>query len=185
MQKDIKKYVENPLNAILLIKRLSVDIKEIESIFEKKLSTFSTNLENIKISLKEFEGAIEGLDRLQDTYKLKSEDLAIGIIEDKKYRDELSVSDLMAIGKQMIKINEKRGKEFLELAKKKGFSKVELLEEIYQIYKLNEKYNLAVEIIDEILTISPKNERLDGERMHMEMMMLFESKKDVAVNHVN
>lgn len=186
MLTDVRKYIGNPLNSLLLIKRLSYDLEEINSLFLNKLETFVKNVKSVKLPSSEFEGAVDGLLRLQKNYKLKSEDLARGIIEGTKYSNDLSVNDLMAVGKVMIKLDKIYGAEYLKLAMKKNdiskeVANIFLLEDIFQTFKSNEKYMDAVEMIDEILKINPNNEEMLDERLKLEMLALFNENKDKVV----
>lgn len=185
MMTDVKKYIGNPLNSLLLIKQLSYDLEAMKSMFLSKLENFMKKVQNVKLPLSEFDGAVDGLFRLQQTYKLKSDDLARGNIEGKKYRNDLDVNDLMAIGKVMMKFDKNYGIEYLKLARQKNEASKEvtnifLLEEIFQTYKSNEKHMEAVEILDELLKINPNNEEMQAERLQLEMLALFQENKDKA-----
>lgn len=84
-EENEEKYVGNPLNSYLLIKKLTSDWKELkELIADSPAQNFLTNVSNPVNSLKwpseeDLNGAAVGLIRLQDTYKLNTEDLADGM----------------------------------------------------------------------------------------------------------
>lgn len=184
MLKDVQKYIENPLNSLLLIKRLSYDLEEMNSMFSSIIESFNKKVEPFKLPLSEFHGAVSGLNRLMETYKLESGDLARGIIEDKKYRNDLTVSDLMGIGKAMMKLDKSVATEYLKLARQKNdvsneVLNIVLLEELIQAYKSNEEYMEAVEINNELIKINP-SEETEAERLHLEMLALFDQSKDNA-----
>lgn len=186
--KDTQKFVQNPLNSLLLIKRLSYDVDTIHSLFTGVLDDFLKNVEKVKLPLNEFEGAVEGLFRIQDVYKLGSEYIAKGIIEGKKYRAALSVDDLLLIGKVMMKFNEKFALEYLKLAKEKNMEFYEVpelifLEKLFDIYKENQKLEKAAEIIDEILKIKSNYKNFELKRLQIEMESLSdESDKKIVRN---
>lgn len=185
MLKDVQKYIENPLNSLLLIKRLSYDLEEMNSMFSSIIESFNKKVELFKLPLSEFHGALSGLNRLMETYKLESSDLARGIIEDKKYRNDLAVSDLMGIGKAMMKLDKSVATEYLKLARQKNdvsneVPNIVLLDELFQSYKSNEKYMEAAEINNELLKINPNSEETEAERLHLEMLALFDQSKDFA-----
>lgn len=141
----------------------------------------------MKLPSKEFEGAVEGLFRVQDVYKLGSEYLAKGIIEGKKYRAALSVDDLLLIGKEMMKLNEKLAFEYLKLAKEKNMEFYEIpeltfLEKLFEIYKENDKLDKAVEIIDEILKIRSSYKNFELTRLQLEMDSLYDVSYKKTVN---
>lgn len=184
--KDPHKFVQNPLNSLLLIKRLSHDIDSIHLLFTSVLDNFINGVKNAKLPTEEFEGAVEGLYRVQDIYKLGSDYLAKGIIEGKKYRPALSVHDLLLIGKEMMKFDQKFALEYLKLAKEKNMEIYEIpelifLEQLFEIYKENELKEKSVEIIDEILKISANYKSFAEERLLLEMDSLFEAQSSVEV----
>uniref|UniRef100_A0A915P4K2 procollagen-proline 4-dioxygenase n=1 Tax=Meloidogyne floridensis TaxID=298350 RepID=A0A915P4K2_9BILA len=81
------KSVLNPLNAFRVIKKLAKTweeiSKEIQSdLAENYLKNISNQRETRFPNEDDLNGAIQGLLRLQDTYKLKTKDLANGIVED-------------------------------------------------------------------------------------------------------
>lgn len=127
---DVEKYITNPLNAFLLIKRST---SEIENIFAKLENT----IEKLKTSLNQLmpdknidlAGAVEGLMRLQYAYKLKSSDLAQGVVDGKKTRRNLTPHDLYVLGVEIKKVGDKNkyfdyfayfAKEYLSMALKKS-----------------------------------------------------------------
>lgn len=63
-------------------------------------------------------GSVDGLMRLQKTYKLESSDLALGVIEGKKTRNRLSAHDLYVLGNEGRKLGKQIyfSREFLQLA---------------------------------------------------------------------
>jgi prolyl 4-hydroxylase len=76
-QNNIEKYVTHPINAFLMIKRLSVDIDELyagkiyDAIFK-----FNDKVKHLLPTLEDLDGAVDGLLRLQTLFKIPSEDIA-------------------------------------------------------------------------------------------------------------
>lgn len=105
MKEDITKFVTNPLNAFLLIKSLTFDIELIKSHGIKNLENFNLSSFDFGIDNAEIDGAVEGLIKLQETYRLKTSDLAAGVVDGEKTRPPLSVEDLALIGLKAFQLN--------------------------------------------------------------------------------
>ncbi|OWR44650.1 prolyl 4-hydroxylase alpha subunit precursor, partial [Danaus plexippus plexippus] len=81
---DIPNYLGNPINAFTLIKRLTIDLDDIEKSIEIgteyiKNITIINNHANVKYpTLEDLTGAAQALTRLQQTYKLDVKDLSEG-----------------------------------------------------------------------------------------------------------
>lgn len=120
-EKDVVKYITNPLNAFLLIKRSTSDIKLITDRFPSKTKEFFVNVYKLLPSSEDLFGAVEGLIRLQVIYRLKSVDFANGIIDGTKLRSELTPHDLFVIGQEAFKIDNRDYfvKEYLNMALEK------------------------------------------------------------------
>ena len=103
--KNITHYIANPLNAYLLIKRATSDIKLIESRFPEKSKKLLENIKDFRPDDVDLSGAVEGLLRLQFIYKLKSSDFSKGIIDGRKTREALSLHDLFVVGKEASQIS--------------------------------------------------------------------------------
>lgn len=194
MKKNPYAYVENPLNAFLLIKRLTYDVSMIEENLKEISNKFKLKVEKYKLSNDELSGAVEGLYRLQSVYDLKSKDFAKGIIFGKKYREELNVDDLLAIGIEMTKLDDHGfAKEYLELAKNRNilygdFAKMVMLDKIFKIYNSSGMLNEAVEVLNEILELDPSKKHYEEQRLSLELKSLFdenakESNKDLLGTH--
>lgn len=183
MQKDAHKFVANPLNAYLLIKHLSYDVQSAQSIVTNTINKFESNLKHTKLSMIDFSGAVTAFIRLQKTYELQSEDLIMGYIDGKKYRDELSVDDIFALGKEMKKIDSDYAENYLDLALSKNrqlshqIDEKEILYEIFQL--LNETSNIekAVKVLDEILKLDPGNVDLEEKKIDLDLRMVFPDDK--------
>lgn len=98
MEKDVLSYVTNPLNAFAIIKRATWDLRLFQRRFDDQLIQVLVNTQDIRPREIDIHGAIEGLFRLQFIYKLKSADLANGIIDGKKTREPFTPHDLFVIG---------------------------------------------------------------------------------------
>lgn len=171
-----------------MIKRLSHDIDTIHSLFTDVLNDFLKNTEKARLPKKEFEGAVEGLWRVQDVYKLGSEYLAKGIIDGKKVRPALSVDDLILVGKEMMKYDGNFGLQYLKLAREKNMEFYEIpeliiLEKLFSIFYENKQLEKAVGVIDEVLKINPKYKDFGEKRLKIEMESLSDATAKNAVRH--
>ena len=83
---DVDKYVGNPLNSYLLIKRLTSDWKEVKNLMSSKVledDSFANLTDSFERPLKwpsedDLSGAAIALTRLQDTYNLSPSDMSQG-----------------------------------------------------------------------------------------------------------
>lgn len=180
MNKDSFAYVTNPLNAFLLIKRLSVDAVEVTKKLEKTVKKFESGTRGVCVEKDDFEGAAEGLARLQVLYGLKAEDLANGIIQDQKYREELTAGDIFAFG--VFLLDSKRyimSLSYLNLAlernrKTPDMPQMVILEEIYRNH-VNAGNRLGmIETLDKMMALEPGRQDLDMKKLKIELAMLFE-----------
>lgn len=117
-KKDVQRYISNPLNSFLLIKRLTAELELIENLFPEESEEFFKDIKNLRPEKIDLSGAVEGLLRLQTVYKLKSDDFAKGIIDEEITRSALSPHDLFVIGEEAFKLKEQDFfvKEYLNLA---------------------------------------------------------------------
>uniref|UniRef100_A0A914LB53 procollagen-proline 4-dioxygenase n=1 Tax=Meloidogyne incognita TaxID=6306 RepID=A0A914LB53_MELIC len=97
------KSVLNPLIALRVIKKLTKTWKEISKEIQSDLAeNYLKNILNQRETRfpneADLNGAIQGLLRLQDTYKLKTKDLANGIVEDININKQMDAKDCYEIG---------------------------------------------------------------------------------------
>jgi prolyl 4-hydroxylase len=107
-QEDVDKYVTNPLNAYLLIKRNVYDAKTLEQQVSTMIDEVKVKLDKIKensfLHALEVTGAVGGLMRAQRAYHLKSEDLVEGIIDGVVTRAPLSPHDIYVLAGETYKM---------------------------------------------------------------------------------
>lgn len=103
---DTHMYVANPINAYLLVKRLTTDWKEVENLMNANVGQeYVANLTHYKQHFKfptdeDLNGAAVALTRLQDTYRLDTSSLARGELNGVKYSSELNAADCFELGRQ-------------------------------------------------------------------------------------
>lgn len=184
MEEDSFEYILNPLNAYLLIKRLTFDITQTASRVNGITELFTNNLKTIQLPHSDFEGAVEGLIRLQTIYSLPTEDLASGIIDGKKYRDDLTAGELFALGDELM--NTERNSvalSYLNLAldrnqESRDMPDVVILEKIYQNHNKTGNLQGVLKTIQKILEIDPTRDDLNEKSFDLELELLFEKQSN-------
>ncbi|TMW47302.1 hypothetical protein DOY81_007612 [Sarcophaga bullata] len=102
-------YFENPVNKYLLTKRLTNDWERIENIMQYKEGEKTLlQIKNHFINHTEYEGAIDGLLRLQDVYRLNTSDIAQGILKGIQYEAKFDARHCYDIGQRALVSNYKR-----------------------------------------------------------------------------
>ncbi|XP_045468904.1 prolyl 4-hydroxylase subunit alpha-2-like [Harmonia axyridis] len=103
---NVESYVSNPINAYVLVKKLTTDWQQVESLITTDVTTdYMANITFIKENMKfptyeDLNGAAVALTRLQDTYNLETSSLARGELNGVKYSAELSAADCFELGRQ-------------------------------------------------------------------------------------
>ncbi|XP_059217448.1 prolyl 4-hydroxylase subunit alpha-2 [Stomoxys calcitrans] len=79
-------YFENPVNKYLLNKRLTVDWERLENVLQYKEGEKTLKrIENTIVNTTELDGALEGVLRLHDVYRLNASDIASGLLQGVQY----------------------------------------------------------------------------------------------------
>lgn len=103
---NIQTFLANPVNAYLLVKRLTADWKAAENLLlGSEGKALIENITRFREDLKfpddeDLTGAAAALLRLQDTYKLETSSLAKGHIKGVKPSPELTAGDCFELGRQ-------------------------------------------------------------------------------------
>ncbi|KAL6738222.1 hypothetical protein Aduo_011792 [Ancylostoma duodenale] len=171
-------FVTNPINAFLLIKRLTSEWKKVEEMMRNNVADkFIKNItENrIKNQVKfpqeeDLSGAATAILRLQDVYKLDSTDLSNGIILGEKVSHKLTAHDAFEVGRAAY--NEKdyyhtltwmqTALNRLENEEEKTISEAEILE--YLAYALYQQGNIrrALALTKRLAALAPDHPRAKG-----------------------
>lgn len=167
MNEDTESYFFNPLNGYTLIKRLTHDINVLQNVSEL-ISVLTTKLNAIKLEEEELEGSVEGIFRLQDMYDLKTEHIARGIIQNKKYGNEMKPLDLLVLGTKIKQFNERYSSEYIQVAKELIInydtnSRLEFWEDLFHFYNGTNKHKEAEEVVYEILKINSRKAQNEDE----------------------
>lgn len=145
VEQDVMKYITNPLNAYLMIKRATSDIQLIAKRFPEASKQLMEKIKIIQPEPDDLTGAVEGLLRAQFIYKLKSADFAKGVIDEIKTRKAMSPHDLYVIGLEAFKFSQEDyfTKEYLHMAwdqVKQGLDPDEEVEEVVLLGNLVTSY---------------------------------------------
>jgi len=154
--KDTESYISNPLHAFKLIKQFTNDSLLIKEKVMNSVERFSIQTSSFPKKA-DLEGAVAGLERLQLTYNLKTEDLVAGIIDGDKYNVTLSIHDAFVIGTELLNAEKFPGsiEYFYEALRKvqepTQFIEVgesQILYALAQAHQGNGEFKKAIEIAD-------------------------------------
>ncbi|XP_037812179.1 prolyl 4-hydroxylase subunit alpha-1 [Lucilia sericata] len=166
---DVADYIENPINAFTLIKRVVNDWKELYeflkfSDIKMDIEESLTQFEGIQLpNDDELQGAIRGLKRLQTIYKLSADDMAKG----EKYGNPLNWRDCFEIGTTLLDDTSfKLAIEWLELSLQKLLDSEEstdiksafnkhIKEYLSFAYQGLGETEIAIEYLDDLLESDP------------------------------
>lgn len=174
VQDDITGYITNPLNAFLLIKRYTSDLRLIQRCFPEDSDPFMDFIDIIvkfEPDHEDLVGAVSGLLRLQQTYKLQTADFGNGIIDGKKTRSGLSAHDLFIIGEEANSFDGKQlfAQEYLALAYEKVRQGLDvdnevdvnrLLTMLYESYSKSGDLESSLKLIDDLIERSADKKNL-------------------------
>lgn len=163
---NVKSYISNPLNTFLMIKLATVDMWQLQRRIPEKSKEFLKRISKFQPNKKDLIEAVRGLLHLQAVYKLRSADLANGIIDTAQTRKELSAHDLFVIGEEAFRMkgHDYFVKEYFSLAWekiKKGFDSDREVDEKMLLLLLCDTYNRtgdydnAITAADEFLKNNP------------------------------
>ncbi|KAJ9592145.1 hypothetical protein L9F63_001261, partial [Diploptera punctata] len=176
---DVQGYLSNPINAYLLVKRLTTDWKEVESqMVDDVGKVFVQNISRYRDVLKfpsdeDLNGAAVALTRLQDTYKLDTASVARGELNGVQYSTELSAGDCFELGRQSYNNGDyyhtvlwmTEALQRYEEEYNKTTDKSDILEYLaFSIYKQGNVHR-ALTLTNELLEIVPTHQRALGNKV--------------------
>ncbi|GAB6027770.1 hypothetical protein CHUAL_002006 [Chamberlinius hualienensis] len=179
---DNEKFLSNPVNAYLLIKRLSSDWKTVQdSLVSEAGREVLQNLTDDRDDLlfpeeEDLNGAAAALIRLQDTYKLETAALARGEIQGVRYAAPLSASDCFELGRQSYNEGDhyhtvlwmQEAMDRYQEEVNKTVTKSDILE--YLAFSLFMQGNVrhALKLTNELLELVPNHSRAKGNLLYYE-----------------
>ncbi|XP_075144540.1 prolyl 4-hydroxylase subunit alpha-2 [Haematobia irritans] len=99
-------YFENPVNKYLLTKRLTADWDRLENVLQyKEGEKILKKIENTIVEKSELDGALEGVLRLHDVYRLNASDIARGFIQGVQYDVHFQARHCFDLGKKAMETN--------------------------------------------------------------------------------
>lgn len=181
---DDSSYLLNPINAYLLTKRLTSDWRDIEQVMTIDVGTqFLYNISDYRNVMKfptdeDLAGAAFALIRLQDTYGMRTEDLAGGKLNGIQFSSEMSSEDCFEIGRQtylnadfhhtILWMNEalKRINNHSQL------TRADVLE--YLAFSTFKQGNVreALDMTNELLRLAPNHQRARGNKNYYEKELM-------------
>ncbi|XP_066942422.1 prolyl 4-hydroxylase subunit alpha-1 isoform X1 [Macrobrachium rosenbergii] len=177
-------FLGNPINAYLLVKRLTVDWADIQNVLtaDDVGQAMLNNLTNMADLLRwpdeeDLNGAATALMRLQDTYNLDTAQLARGYINGKKqaYR-ELTAGDCFELGRQSYNsgdhyhttlwMNEALNR--FETEGNKTVDRADILEYLAFSTYMQGNVRQALKLTNELLVDKPNHQRAYGNKIYYE-----------------
>ena len=178
-----EEYVSNPLNSFQLIKKLTSDFKTLQDLIEENSNSvqFKENITMSKDYLKwpsdeDLNGAAMALMRLQDVYKIKTDDLSVGNLNGVNYGPVLSANDCFEIGRQSYNNGDHYHTEIWmtrALARwdeesVKTVSKSDIYEHMAFSAYVQGNYRKALKYTDLLIEVDPLHERAHGNKVYYE-----------------
>lgn len=165
MQQDVAKYIENPLHAFSMIKRATTDLS---LIIERIPREQADKLKIFHITDSSLTHAVKGLLLIQRIYKLRTHDIARGLIQT-QIGGKMTPHDLYVIGNIANNLTSEDffAREYLELAYEKTkdgddsklneINERSLLMKIAQVCERMRDYRCSALHLKQIMTIHPND----------------------------
>ncbi|XP_022243855.1 prolyl 4-hydroxylase subunit alpha-1-like [Limulus polyphemus] len=188
---DMESFIANPVNAYLLVKRLTADWKNVEYLMlegegKNLIENITRNRDDLKFpDDDDLNGAAVALLRLQDTYKIDTSVLAKGYIQGTKHSSELTAGDCFELGRQSYNNEDFYHtvlwmQEALERAEEeidKTADAAEVLEYLaYATYKQGNTRH-ALKLTSNLLKLVPDHPRAGGNKIFFENSLQRSEKK--------
>lgn len=197
---DPEEYLSNPVNAYLLVKRLTSDWKNTEylmknDVYQEAMDNLTKSRGDVKFPTDEdLNGAAVALLRLQDTYKLDTASVARGELNGIQYSTELTAGDCFELGRQSYNVHDhyhtilwmKEALHRYDLDRNNSVvPKWEILE--YLAYSSYMQGNIpkALYLTDELLKLYPDHQRAIGNRdYYLKMIREQDEDQNILKNNV-
>ncbi|XP_067617137.1 prolyl 4-hydroxylase subunit alpha-2 [Eurosta solidaginis] len=181
---DVHKYVNNPLNALTILKRLTSDWQILQQyahnfdITAEIVGSLASARKSLKFpSESDFDDAVTNLLRIQDIYKLKPERLAAGEVNGIKLGSVMSWSDCLEIGRKSVQNGDfMMGKFWMEVA-------------LGKLPNEGAIFALMANVSEEVVQVNDSNGEVDNARQEIKQALIKAELKmgnlDVALDMVN
>ncbi|XP_014213956.1 prolyl 4-hydroxylase subunit alpha-1 [Copidosoma floridanum] len=180
--RNIQQYLSNPINAYLLVKRLTTDWRRVEELITEDVGkAFVANITSSRSDLKfpteeDLNGAAVALMRLQDTYKLETAQVARGVLNGVQYSTGLSAGDCFELGRQsynngdyyhtVLWMQEAMDRLEEEQSNRTTISKPDILEYLAFSTYMQGNVVRALSMTNELLDLVPTHQRALGNRVY-------------------
>ncbi|XP_065062903.1 prolyl 4-hydroxylase subunit alpha-1-like [Rhopilema esculentum] len=172
-------FVGNPINSYLLLKRFWVDWKNMEELVTKDFSEdVMSTIENARPffpSFDDYKGAMTAIIRLQDTYHLRADSLAEGVLPGIRRSASLSINDMFELGRHAYELKDWfHTKGWMEACLKKmgnmnikdGIRRFDVLDHIAFSEYNRGNIRRALAATQEMLKIEPGDTRVLGNMLY-------------------
>ncbi|XP_059478272.1 prolyl 4-hydroxylase subunit alpha-1 [Neocloeon triangulifer] len=182
---DISKYLNNPINAYLLVKRLTSDWRDVEKLMVDDVGQeFTDRLTGYRETLKfpsdeDLNGAAVALMRLQDTYHLNTASVARGELNGVQYSTEMSAGDCFELGRQSYNNGDyyhttlwmNEALDRLSEETNKTTTREDILEYLAFSTYMEGNVRAALRLTDELLEIVPSHQRAQGNKVYYQQAL--------------
>uniref|UniRef100_A0A1I8NYV7 Uncharacterized protein n=1 Tax=Stomoxys calcitrans TaxID=35570 RepID=A0A1I8NYV7_STOCA len=183
--KDLEGYLNNPINAYRLIKRLFSDWPTFEEsvMSDSSRSDFLINMEAFKQNLSfptqdDMVGSTRALMRLQQTYNLDVAQVASGILNGMKYGSPMTWQDCFIIGEYMYAMSYynhtiawfKQTTKLIQADEQllQDASVLDFMETLIEYYRSMGDYDSALDLSDYIIARDPERKALLEKKAELE-----------------
>ncbi|XP_064549963.1 prolyl 4-hydroxylase subunit alpha-2 isoform X1 [Drosophila montana] len=185
---SVEGYLNNPVNAFRLIKRLHSDWETFESTVEREpsrtnfLGAMAGHRENLSFPTQEdFVGTALAMTRLQQTYQLDVGELASGMLNGIKYGAAMSWQDCFVLGQHLYSMRDFNNtvpwmQQSMQLLVKQSYSKdseaLDFMETVMGYHESMGDYENALHLINHVLAVQPDQRlHLLETRAHLEQLI--------------
>ncbi|XP_067138397.1 prolyl 4-hydroxylase subunit alpha-1-like [Centruroides vittatus] len=178
-----EEFLQNPVNAYLLVKRLNIDWKNLEQLMINSRNDDSIDILKKKIRFPDDDdlaGAAEGLVRLQKMYKLNTTSLADGYILNKFSSQKLTADDCFEVGRHSYSVGDfyytclwmREALKRLDSEITESTNREELLELLAYSTYMKGDIEEALKYTLQLLEIAPENSRAQNNKQYFEVLLL-------------
>ncbi|XP_055616104.1 prolyl 4-hydroxylase subunit alpha-1-like [Toxorhynchites rutilus septentrionalis] len=159
-------YVSNPINAFLLTRRFLVHYRKLDELMQMGLGVQLIDDSSMVPSDADYNGVVEALGRLQETYQLDTAELAGGKIRGRTVSRELTAEECYKIGAALSKDEGivyatswlREALRRWTLGDTSGVSKSEILAYLSYTIFMDGNYEEALSVVKQLLKLDPTHE---------------------------
>ncbi|XP_017964976.1 prolyl 4-hydroxylase subunit alpha-2 isoform X1 [Drosophila navojoa] len=185
---SIESYLNNPVNAFRLIKRLHTDWETLEATVESEhsrtnfLEAMAGHRQNLSFpTMEDFVGTTLAMTRLQQTYKLDVAELASGMLNGVKYGSAMSWQDCFVLGQHLYSMSDFNNtvpwlEQSMRLLAQQSYSdepvSLDFMEAVIGYHESLGDYQNAIDLINHVLAVEPEQRlHLLEKREHLEQLI--------------